>query len=316
MGHADVGRKAVGLRKLHFEKRNGRTFRFKGFQTVGMGSKDGTGMRATVADVIQAMETICPSCLAEDWDNVGLQVGHRQWPVKTIWIALDSQPAIIDAAARNRVDLIIAHHPLIFHPIHSVDFSSPIGRAIQTAAVHRVAVFAAHTNLDKAAGGVNDVLCDRIGLTCRRALAAEAEECLSLNQPVQGMGRIADLPHPMPLADFAVLIKNKLNFSLVRYAGNPKLMVCRAAVCSGSGSSLLNDFLASNADVYVSGDLRYHDARTIEIENRALIDIGHFGSEYLIVEALADRLSALMTGQGFKVSIKACGLENDPFRVL
>lgn len=273
-------------------------------------------MSATVADVIQAMETICPSCLAEAWDNVGLQVGHRQWPVNNIWIALDPQPSIIDAAARKHVDLIITHHPLIFHPIHSVDFSSPIGAAIQTAALYRIAVFAAHTNLDKAAGGVNDVLCSRIGLTRCRALSVAAQECTLPDQEAQGLGRIGDLSHPMSLAAFAALIKKKMNLPMVRYSGNPELPVRRAAVCSGSGSGLLNDFLVSNAEVYVSGDLRYHDARNIEVTGKALIDIGHFGSEHLIVDVLVERLNALLAGQGFRVAVKACGLERDPFLVI
>ncbi len=273
-------------------------------------------MSAKVTDVIRAMEAICPSSLSEDWDNVGLQVGHRQWPVNTVWVALDPHPSIVDAAALNQVDLIVTHHPLIFHPIHSVDFCSPIGAAIQTAAVHRISVFAAHTNLDKAAGGVNDVLCDRIGLTCRKALHVDGDECIPPDKEVQGLGRIGDLPCPMPLAAFTSLIKKKLNLPMVRYSGNPELMVRRVAVCSGSGSGLLNDFLASNAEVYVSGDLRYHDARNIESEKGALIDIGHFGSEHLIVEVLAERLGSLLAGQGFKVSVKACGLERDPFEVL
>jgi len=314
MGKTDFVTQAAGLRNLNFEKRNCRTF--KRFQLFEMESKGGAGMSAKVSDVIQAMETICPASLAEDWDNVGLQVGHRQWPVKSIWIALDPQLSIIDAAARNHVDLIITHHPLIFHPIHSVDFSSPVGAAIQTAAVRRIAVFTAHTNLDKASGGVNDVLCDRIGLTCRKALEVAGDACMPLDQEVQGLGRIGDLPCPMPLAAFASLIKKNLNLSMVRYSGNPELMVRRAAVCSGSGSGLLNDFLASNAEVYVSGDLRYHDARNIEAAERALIDIGHFGSERLIVEVLAERLNALLAGQGFKVAVNACSLERDPFGVI
>jgi len=289
--------------------------RSRGFSDLRWDQK-AANMSATVSDVIQAMEAICPSSLAEDWDNVGLQVGHRQWPVNNIWIALDPHPSIIDAAARNQVDLIITHHPLIFHPIHSVDFSSPIGTAIQTAAVHRISVFAAHTNLDKSAGGVNDVLCDRIGLTCRKALDVSGDGCIPPDKKVQGLGRIGDLPCPMPLAAFTSLIKENLNLPMVRYSGNPGLMVRRAAVCSGSGSGLLNNFLASNAEVYVSGDLRYHDARNIESEERALIDIGHFGSEYLIVEVLAERLDSLLAGQGFKVAVKACGLESDPFKVL
>jgi putative NIF3 family GTP cyclohydrolase 1 type 2 len=71
-------------------------------------------MKATVADVIQVMEEIAPIHLAEDWDNVGLQVGKNSWSVKKIWIALDPTPEVVASAAEHKVNLLITHHPLIF----------------------------------------------------------------------------------------------------------------------------------------------------------------------------------------------------------
>jgi len=94
------------------------------------------------------------------------------------------------------------------------------------------------------------------------------------------------------------------------------LEVKTAAVCTGSGSSLLNDFIASEAHVYISGDLGYHEARTIEAANLGLIDIGHFASEHLIVDVLTNRLKKVLSETGIDVTVEAYRLENDPFMIL
>ena len=110
------------------------------------------------------MESFAPSRLAEDWDNVGLQIGDLNRPVETIRVALDPTPDVVDAAAKDGVDLLITHHPLIFYPLKVIDLDSPMGSIIQTAVLRRMAIFSAHTNLDSAAGGLNDILAHRIGL--------------------------------------------------------------------------------------------------------------------------------------------------------
>jgi putative NIF3 family GTP cyclohydrolase 1 type 2 len=112
------------------------------------------------------------------------------------------------------------------------------------------------------------------------------------------------------------MIKERLKLKSVKIAGRPDLLVNKAAVCSGSGSSLLNHFLLSGAQVYVSGDLRYHDARTVKDADKGLIDIGHFASEYLMVEVLAKRLQNILFEKGMDVKIEPCTLETDPFMII
>lgn len=121
-------------------------------------------MQATITDIIKVMESIAPSRIAEEWDNVGLQIGDMNWPVQTVWIALDPTPDVVTEASKNDVDLLITHHPLIFHPLRSINFKNPVSATIQTAIQHKVAIFSAHTNLDNAIDGLNDVLAHRIGL--------------------------------------------------------------------------------------------------------------------------------------------------------
>lgn len=268
-------------------------------------------MPSTVADIIKLMENIAPFSIAEKWDNVGLQVGQMDWPVQRVWIALDPVPEVVSAACSKGVDLLITHHPLILQPIKSIHFNSPIGAVIQMASQHRLAVFTAHTNLDNATDGVNDILAYRIGLN-----SLEVLEKVSEYVEKQGIGRVGVLDHKTKLKSFALKIKEKFGLQSVKIAGKFDLTVSKVAVCAGSGSSLMKSFFSSEAQVFISGDLRYHDARAVVDNNLGLIDIGHFASEHLIVDVLAERLQKMIDHSGLKVKVDACKLENDPFIVI
>ena len=282
-------------------------------------------MRWRVKDVIQAVETLAPPELAEAWDNVGLQAGSRNWPVERVWVALDPLPHVVEAACRANIDLLITHHPLIFKPLASVDCGTGTGMIIEAALGNHMAIFAAHTNLDAVAHGVNDVLAQRIGLRnvgvfmpakdCSRAENGSGDRRQG-RASVQGLGRTGDLPVKMTLATLAGEAKACIGAKAVTIAGDPELGVEKVALCSGSGSSLLGQFLASDAQAYISGDLRYHDAREVEMAGKGLIDIGHFASEHLIVEVLADRLRQVLTAAGAGIRVEACGLEKDPFTTI
>jgi dinuclear metal center YbgI/SA1388 family protein len=372
-------------------------------------------VKATIADIIKAMEAVAPSRLAEEWDNVGLQIGDRKRTVETIRVALDPTPDVVAAAAKDGVDLLITHHPLIFHPLKVIDIETPMGFIIQTALKHRMAIYSAHTNLDSASDGLNDILASRIGLNALKVLgdvkpaenyklvfyvpsadehtvmtslfetsAGEIENysCCSFrnkgegtykpgpsskpfsgkigeishadevrietvvrkddvtsvvdhikkNHPYetmaydiypllsydrkQGLGRIGKLDKSMDLRSFALSVKTKLGLHHVKLAGNPDLTVKTVAVCSGSGSGLINKFVVSGAQVYVSGDLGYHDARTAEALNLGIIDIGHFASEHLIVDVLARRLRRILSEADVDMKIEAYKLEHEPFMIL
>ena len=353
------------------------------------------------------MESLAPQTLAEEWDNVGLQVGNPAHGVKNIWIALDPTYAVVKAACRKKIDLLITHHPLLFKPLRSLNFNTPEGSIIDLAVQHQLAIFAAHTNLDSALGGINDVLADRIGVYGLKPLVTAREtprfilvihgprniekqisavlnqlpsetgcrikrevsvmsvdgivsnegkgkfskedrmrveiqlgphelpvltEALSAFQsddPIwydvypllnpnetSGIGRIGSLETALDLKTLARMIKKKLNLQHLRFAGDPALSVKKVAICSGSGASLLANFFDSDAQAFISGDLRYHDARDVESSNLGLVDIGHFSSEHLIVQVLADRLRSLLAESQMNVDVDACDLEQDPFTVL
>jgi len=222
-------------------------------------------MTATVADIIKVMETVAPLRLAEEWDNVGLQVGQLDWPVRSIWVALDPLYDVVDGACRNGVNLLITHHPLIFNPLRCINFNTPVGAVIQAAAGHKLAIFAAHTNFDSAADGINDALAFRIGLADLEVLKRgdhPDEDTANDYMQKQGLGRVGELEETMELLPFALTIKEKLGLKYIKIAGKPDLPVRRVAVCSGSGSSLMKDFYSSGAQVFIHPELRFSSAVT------------------------------------------------------
>jgi len=362
-------------------------------------------MATTVAAIMGLMERLAPPRLAEEWDSIGLQVGHRDWPADRIWVALDPLPAVVTAACRNHVDLLITHHPLIFSSLKNLDCGALPGSMVCEAVQHRLAMFAAHTNFDSAPNGLNDVLAERIGLHtvgplqpadteevklsvyvphhCERpalelfmavgaqrvesrtpglrrmrsasagALDSQSPEtwlCIDArmeravlstaiealrglagceNAPLEvlpvefpagraqaGLGRIGTFEPPRSLAQLARQVKQRLNAGWVRIAGNPDLTVHQAAICTGSGSGLLKHFLASQAQVYITGDCKYHEAREIEIAGRGLIDAGHFATEHIMVESLTQRLDREAQSAGLAVDIQVCDLETDVFTAM
>lgn len=273
-------------------------------------------MTVCVEDICQVMEAIAPARLAESWDNVGLQVGHRRWPVATVMVALDPLTAVVAAACRAGAGLLVTHHPLIFKPLQRLDLETPLGAIIAMALEHRLAIFSAHTNLDSAADGLNDLLARRIGLTLEGALSPlDVPSAGSLERASrEGLGRVGLLPAAMTLEALARQVQTRIPAARVRFAGERDLLVKRVALCSGSGGSLLEVFAGSGCEAFISGDLRYHDARWAEENGRGLIDIGHFASEHLVVADLAQRLQAGLQQRGLRVAVTAFGDENEPFK--
>ena len=267
-------------------------------------------MTTRVQNIIDGLEALAPGHLAEDWDNVGLQVGHPEWPAGKVLVALDPSPAVVEEAIREDATTIVTHHPLIFRPLRCLNLSTATGRLIQRLVDKRVAVITAHTNLDSVSGGVNDVLVEMLALQNVTVLQPLADDQHT------GLGRVGALPQPVDFESLVRDIKARLALNHIRYAGQPDAPVRRVAVCSGSGGSLIEQFLESSADVYVTGDVRYHDAREIEAHRRGVIDIGHFESEHIIVRRLAKLLGDRLLQEGLGAVVQASTCEEPPFMTL
>ena len=278
-----------------------------------MPENDGLAL-PTVGDVLVAVEELWPESLAEDWDAVGMVLGRPSAEVQRILFAVDPTHEVIDEALDWGADLLVTHHPLLLKPVHSV-----AGTGFKGDAVHRLieggcALVTAHTNGDSAVGGVSDVLADAFGLQDTVPLAPAAN-----GLPEEGIGRVGNLPDVMSLGDFAELVFNIMPAVAggVRVAGDPQGLVRRIAVCGGAGDGMFDAVRAEHADVYVTADLRHHpasEAREAAVNGRPyLIDVSHFGSEWLWLTPAAAALENVLADQGFGVETRVSTCNTDPW---
>lgn len=258
-----------------------------------------------VKDILEAVNTIAPFDIAEEWDNSGLQAGSTGFEVKKVLIGLDVSLDLMNAAKKGNYDLVLTHHPLIFHPQKSIDFSKMPGSAIKIAANHSINIVAAHTNLDKASNGLNDYFANTIGV-----------KKTEIFDETTGIGRIGSLQSRTLLKQLTTQLKEKLGLTHLRVTGDMDLPVNSVALCTGSGGSLVSEFLRSKADVYITGDIKYHEARCVEQYSKALVDVGHFASEQIAVDLLFDILSQAKKKAGLNIEIKKFKKEKDPFTIV
>ncbi len=326
-----------------------------------------------VRDVIAVVDRLAPFDLAEPWDHVGLQVGSPDDEVRGVLVTLEVDDAALDEAARLECDLLLVHHPLIFDPLERLSDDTAAGRLALRAARDGVAVIAAHTNLDKARGGIADVIAELLGLEAAAPLAPAAADALKLvgfvpaddadlvrkalfaagagvigeyehcswavegqgtffgragSKPVLGqagrdeavgelrlevvfprrlkrrvtgayvaahpyeepaydlypvenevatlgLGRLGVLPAAQPLAAFAADVAAVLRLPSLSFAGDRARPVKRVAVLPGSGAEAIARGVAQVADVLVTGDVKYHEARVAQAHGLALVDAPH-----------------------------------------
>ncbi len=367
-------------------------------------------MDITVGDIIAALENWAPPPLAEDWDNVGLQLGSAKKKVKKLAVCLDLNLQTLSQALA--FDCLVTHHPLFFKPIKKLSTDAWPGYAVAELLRHDVALVCAHTNLDAARDGVTEVLAQKLKLETEGALvpspgselflvsvyvpkgyeerirqfllATEAavrgqykactftteglgsfyplaranptqgeRERLNLvseskieflapafvlpkllkgleelhpyeevpidfwpvkgKDPRFGLGRIGELPLEYTLLDLAQKMGEILNTKGVYLVGEPHRLVRRVALCAGAGGELWRQALEKGADVYLTAEIKYHQAREAEAAGLALITFGHFESEYLIVPELARYFSAWAKERGCYLEVSVLE-EKAPFQ--
>jgi len=275
-------------------------------------------MRLTVQKTIDIINGFAPFDLAESWDNSGLQAGSLDGTVQKIMVSLDVTMAVMEAAREWGADLVLSHHPLQMNPASSIDFGKMPGSAIGLAARERISILSAHTNLDKAADGLNDYFAKIMGVECDQSLYFDEKRGNSGESAgkLQGIGRIGRLQSVLSLQDLARQVKERLKIAHLRVIGDLDLQVNRVAVCTGSGGSLMDCFLSSCAEVYITGDVKYHEARQVEMHHKGLIDVGHFASEVIVVDLLESSLARAVASAGYDIRIKGFKKEKDPFKTV
>jgi len=366
---------------------------------------------ARIQDLIGLIHTDYPPSLAEDWDNVGLQVGDPSAPLERVLIALDVTATTLDEAEALAVQAIVTHHPLIFRPLKNITSLDPHSRLLMRAIAANIAIIAAHTNLDCGADGLNDWLAAKLGIkevlpikggtlplyklvvyvpvghekVVEDALFAAGAGTIGAydhcsftstgigrfrpgatsapfigspgqeSTPVEirletivsaervpkvldklrkahpyeepaydlllrqnrredlGLGRIGRLPQPLPLQDYARQISAALGTNSLRLVGDPQRLISKVACCGGSGASLLFDAQRQGADLLVTGDIKYHDARNALDLGLSLVDAGHFATEEVMVAGLAEKLRAAAQARQLPLEFIASTSGQDPF---
>lgn len=284
-----------------------------GSAAAGNGSGETPGA-PTLGMILLAVEELWPESLAEDWDEVGLVAGHPTAGVNRILFAVDPTLEVIEEAIEFGAELLITHHPLLLKGVTSVAATTAKGRAVHRLIESGTGLLTVHTNGDSAVGGVSDVLADALGLQNVAPLTPAAN-----GLPEEGIGRVGDLEEVVTLGDFAARVFGILPSVAggVRVSGDRDGLVRRVAVCGGAGDSLLGEVRASNADVYLTADLRHHpasEAREAAVNDRPyLIDVSHFASEWLWLPAAAEALGNVLSDQGHDVEIRVSSTNSDPW---
>ena len=249
-------------------------------------------MIPTVEEIYRYLQTLAPLELQMDFDNSGMLIGHAENAVSRVLLALDITDKVVKEAVECDAQLIISHHPLIFHPIRNLT-CGPETEKIYTIIRSGISVICFHTNLDLAEGGVNDVLIHLLG--------AEPIEALDSD----GCGRIGKYGEAWPFRRFLIMCKEKLQTNGLRYFDAGK-DVRRFAVMGGSGGSAIRDAWKKGCDTYVTADLKYHEFLLAQELGLNLIDGDHFCTENPVMFLLQTKLQEMFPEAEALISRRHC----------
>ncbi|MDD3838947.1 MAG: Nif3-like dinuclear metal center hexameric protein [Clostridia bacterium] len=359
-------------------------------------------MGCEASRVIEILEEIAPSYLAESWDNSGLQIGSRDIKVAKIMVALDLTFGVVRQAEQDGVDMIVTHHPFLFDGVKSIDLDTFTGKLISRIIKNDIVVYSAHTNLDIAPEGVNQQLANifklketqllyetyseeyfklvvfvpegyqddvrsaiteqgagwvgnysgctfqmsgmgtfipmqgtspfigkqgklekvkeyRMETIVRKRDLYKVIDAMIKSHPYEevaydvyplknklntyGLGKIGKVHHIMNLKEYAEFVKNQLNIKSLNVAGNMEKSIKKVAVCGGSGSSLIDCAVSKNADLFITGDIKYHDAQRAVNSGLCIIDAGHYNTEVIILPFLINYLKKFFKEQALDVEV-------------
>lgn len=365
-----------------------------------------------VKKVVSLLSEIAPENIACDWDNIGLQVGDYHQEANKVLITLDITEDVLTEAVDKNCDMILAHHPLIFKDISSINNKTVIGKIIIRAIKNDIALYCAHTNLDIADGGLNDYLAQLLKLTNIRPLqttihnnyyklvvfiptshfekvrdailesgaghignyshtsfAVEGrgsfkplmdsdphtgnrdqfnqvqemrletivpekrmneikqavldshpyEEVaydfypLHRNEEEAGFGRIGSLEEEIEAEKIIQQLKLLLNIKTVSYTGSLNKTVKRIAICSGSGADFIEKACVDGADIFITGDVKYHEAQLAEESGLFLVNAGHYGTEVVVKDFLKESLTEMARKAGLKLDFIKSEVETNPW---
>ena len=235
--------------------------------------------------LLDALEQYAPLPLQDSFDNAGLQIGlTEEQEVAGALLCLDVTEEIIDEAVREGCNVIIAHHPLLFHGLKSITGKSYVERCVIKAIKNNIAIYAAHTNMDNAQGGVNYRIAETIGLTNLAFLDDKAGAIPA------GSGIIGELPTAEDEKNFLLRLKSLFGIQCIRHNALCDRKIRRVALCGGAGGFLLSKAISMEADAFLTGEMRYHDYFGHE-GDLLIAEMGHYESEQYTMDIFAEILS-------------------------
>ena len=250
-----------------------------------------------IQEVAEALERFAPLPLQEGYDNAGLQVGLTAAEASGVLLCLDVTPEVIREAVAMDCNMVVSHHPLLFRGLKRIADDTLVERCVREAILGGVALYAAHTNLDNALGGVNHRIAEMLGL-------GDVEFLDPASDGQSGSGIIGTLPKAEGALDFLARVKKIFHVDCLLHNAGPHALVQRIAVCGGAGDFLADRAVAEGADVFLTGEIGYHHFFGYE-NDILLLEIGHYESEQYTIEVLRDVISK------FAPSLHICKAETN-----
>ena len=234
-------------------------------------------------DILDFLCDFAPMEYAESYDNVGLLIGDKNKEIKKVLITLDVDEKVADDAESIGCELIISHHPLIFTPLKTITQDNSISKTVIKLIKNDISLISMHTNFDSVSSGLCDLFLDKI-VTTKERTAIEGDE-------VNGAGRVAELTDEKTLLDVINNVKKAFKLDNLKYIGDLDRKITKIAVCNGGGADFIYKAHELGAQVYISGDLKYHHARFAYENGISLIEVPHYNAEIIFCEYVYNLLS-------------------------
>lgn len=237
-------------------------------------------------EIIRLLEEHFPVKYAVPGDKTGFAVGDREKEITHIFVAVDASDETIDEAICAGADMLLTHHPMLYAPLQTVTTDSFSGRRVIKLIEHGLCYMSTHTNYDSCR--MADLAAERLGL----------KECQVLEEIADGIGigKVGALPEKMTVRECALLVKERFSLPSVRFFGDGDKKVRMAAICPGSGRSVLGECHQRNAQVFITGDVDHHTGIDQADDHLPIIDAGHYGVEHIYIEDMAHFLEKKCPG--------------------
>ena len=244
---------------------------------------------AAVRDIFDFLDGLAAFDTQMDFDNAGFLVGRSGRKVTHLLVSLDITEEVVEEAGALGAELIVSHHPVIFHPLKSL---GPQDVAYQLAS-RGIGALCCHTNLDLSpVCGVNVALGSKLGLKNLRQEDVFGEECVLYS---------GSLEEPLEPEEFAKLVKEKLSVPSVKFCAGDR-PVQRVFLCSGAGGEYIHQAACRGADAYLTGEMKHHEELEATFSRLTCVAAGHYHTEKVFAEFLASYLRKRVPDTAFLLS--------------